>query len=208
MLIERWKPEQAGVRGAGAKAVLTGERVALRARRDSDVLLLHAGLYDDVATHVQADGRAWRPIPQGSPASPYAPADPSPEVAHFTVILLGRPAPDEPPLDGASRDDDDVVGEALLWGIDLHNRSAHLGISLLPTYRGRGLGSDVVRVLRRYGFDLLGLHRLQIDTLTTNTAMQAVAVRTGFVHEGTRQDAAWVDGQFVDELVYGLTSGR
>lgn len=188
--------------------MLTGERVALRARLDSDVPLLQAGLYDDVATRVQADSRAWRPISPGSAASPYAPTPPSTEVAIFTVILLAgnRPADDEWLRSGTSSDE--VIGDALLWDIDLHNRSAHLGISLLSDHRGHGHGVDVVRVLCRYGFDVLGLHRLQIDTLVTNTAMRAAAVRAGFIHEGTRQDAAWVQGRFVDELVLGLTTGR
>ncbi len=78
----------------------------------------------------------------------------------------------------------------------------------MSNHRRHGYGSDVVRVLCRSGFDVLGLHRPQIDTLVTNTAKRAAAIHTGFIHEGTRQDAAWVQGRFVDGLVYGLTTGR
>jgi RimJ/RimL family protein N-acetyltransferase len=39
--------------------------------------------------------------------------------------------------------DDELVGDAVLWGIDTHNRSAHVGMSLLPAFRGQGLGRDI-----------------------------------------------------------------
>ena len=51
----------------------------------------------------------------------------------------------------------ELAGEALLWDIDLHNRTAHVGISLPPAFRGRRLGTDAVRVLCRYGFAIRGL---------------------------------------------------
>lgn len=101
-------------------------------------------------------------------------------------------------------DTDELVGDALLWGIDTHNRVAHLGISLRPAFRGRGLGSDTVRVLCQYGFEVRGLHRLQIETLASNAAMLAAAARAGFTREGTLRRAAWVTGQFADEAILGL----
>jgi hypothetical protein len=48
--------------------MLRGRLVGLRARWESDVAILHAQLYDDVATRSQADSRPWRRISPGSPA--------------------------------------------------------------------------------------------------------------------------------------------
>ena len=120
---------------------------------------------------------------------PYAPADPTDEAACFSVVELAS---------------GDLAGEAVLWAIDTHNRSAHLGIALLPEFRGRGLGADVVRVLCEYGFAVLGLGRLQVETLADNTAMIAAAVKAGFTVEGTLRRSAWVYGTFTDEVVLGL----
>jgi RimJ/RimL family protein N-acetyltransferase len=100
--------------------------------------------------------------------------------------------------------DDELAGEALLWGIDLHNRTAHIGISLRPAFRGRGLGTDVVRVLCHDGLVVRGLHRLQVETLADNAAMIRAATQAGFVPEGTLRRAAWVNGNFADEVVLGL----
>jgi RimJ/RimL family protein N-acetyltransferase len=172
--------------------MLRGEVTGLRARHDSDIPVLHAELYDDVETRVRADSRPWRPIPPG-PGSPYVVTGPDNRAACFSVVELAT---------------GELAGEALLWGIDLHNRAAHIGISLLPAFRGRGLGADVVRVLCRYGFAIRGLHRLQAETLPTNTAMIQAANRAGFTREGTLRRAAWVDGEFADEVILGLLAAE
>lgn len=168
--------------------MLQGETAGLRARQDSDLPVLHAELYDDVATRVQADTRPWRPRPPGGPDSPYRDRG-ADDAAVFSVVQL---------------DSDELAGEALLWGIDLHNRAAHVGISLRPAFRGRGLGTDTVRLLCRYGFEIRGLHRLQLETLASNAAMQAVAARAGFSREGVARRSAWALGEFADEVLFGL----
>ena len=164
-------------------------KVGLRARDQADIAVLHAELYEDIATHMRADSRPWRPIPAGSSASPYAIGEPRDDVACFSAVEL---------VSG------ELAGEALLWAIDLHNRTAHLGLSLRPAFRGRGLGTDVVLALCEYGFAVRGLHRLQVDTLASNTAMIRAASRAGFVREGMLRGAAWVDGEFADEVILGL----
>jgi RimJ/RimL family protein N-acetyltransferase len=169
--------------------MLRGDKIGLRARHETDVAVLQAELYDDVATRSRADSRPWRPIAPGSTASPYAVADPTDDAACFSVVDLA---------------DSQLVGEALLWGIDHHNRAAHIGISLRPSLRGRGLASDVIHVLCDYGFQILGLHRLQIDTLADNAPMIRAAVTVGFVEQGTLRHAAWVNGNFADQVILGL----
>ncbi|MCG3752611.1 GNAT family N-acetyltransferase [Amycolatopsis sp. Poz14] len=169
--------------------MLTGKSVALRARHEADVSILQAELYDDVAVRSRADSRPWRPIPPGSAKSPYAVSDPVDDAACFSVVRLA---------------DNTLAGEALLWGIDLHNRTAHVGVALRPAYRGRGLGTDVVQVLCHYGFTVRGLQRLQAETLADNVAMIRSAAAAGFVPEGTLRRAAWVAGEFADQVVLGL----
>lgn len=94
-----------------------------------------------------------------------------------------------------------VVGRVVLWGIDLHNRRAHLGITLAPQARGRGYGTDAVRVLLRYAFVDRGLHRVELTVLADNAQALAAYRRAGFVEEGRQRQAAWVDGRFVDLAV-------
>nr|WP_202451066.1 GNAT family protein [Streptomyces sp. SID4948] len=137
----------------------------------------------------RADNRPWRPVTPGTPHAPYAVQEPVDHFVPFSVVELAS---------------QELAGEAVLWAIDHHNRTAHLGISLRPAFRGRGLGTDVVRTLCGYGFEVRGLRRLQLETLADNAAMIAAAEAVGFRREGTLRRASWVYGQELDEAVFGL----
>ena len=170
--------------------MLRGELAGLRARHDDDIAVLHAELYDDVATRVRSDARPWRPLPPGE--SPYR-VDGKPEHAAFSAVELAT---------------GELAGEAVLWQIDQYNRAAHIGLALRPAFRGRGLGADIVRVLCRYGFAILGLQRLQAETLADNHAMLAAAGQAGFTVEGTLRRSGWVNGDFADEVILGLLASE
>ncbi|MFE6866204.1 GNAT family N-acetyltransferase [Kitasatospora sp. NPDC057692] len=173
--------------------MLQTSRILLRARHDSDVPVLHTELYDDVVTRSRADTRPWRPLAADSPESPFVVGPGDDGVAFFSVV------------DVASGE---LAGEALLWGIDAHQRRAHLGLALRPGFRGRGLAGDLVRLLCHYGFTVRGLNRLQVDTLADNLPMIKAATGAGFVLEGTLRRAAWVYGAFEDEVVLGLLASE
>jgi RimJ/RimL family protein N-acetyltransferase len=165
--------------------MLRGELAGLRARTADDAEILHAELYEDVDEWVRGSVRPWVPLPPG-PGSPSAAAA---DAAEFSVVELAT---------------GDLAGAAVLWGLDPHNRVAHIGIELRPAFRGRGLGADAVRVICRYGFALRGLHRLQLETLADNQPMIAVAEKLGFTREGTMRGSSWVNGGFTDDVVFGL----
>lgn len=175
--------------------MLNGELTFLRARNEADAQILHADLYENVETFVRADTRPWVPVPFG-PGSPYWPGEAAAAATDAAVFAV------------VERASGDLAGEAVLWSIDLHNRSAHVGISLRPAFQGRGLGGDAVRVVCRYGFAVRGLHRLQLETLADNRAMIAVATRLGFSQEGVIRGASWVNGGFADDVIFGLLAAE
>lgn len=99
---------------------------------------------------------------------------------------------------------DTLAGAATLWGIDGHHRSAHIGVAMLPSFRGKGLSTDTLRVLCHYGFTVLGLHRIQIETVADNYPMIKAAERAGFTKEAVLREAGWVLGQFAGEAILGI----
>ena len=173
--------------------MLRGELTGLRAHTDSDIEIFETELLTDVETRIRATGRPWLPVAPGAADSPYRQAQDREAVVRFSVVELAT---------------GDLAGEAVISGIDLHNRYAEIGLVLRRAFRGRHLGTDVVRVLCHYGFAVRGLHRLQITTLADNQAMITAAVRAGFVLEGTTRDAAWIDGCFADGVTLSLLSGE
>ncbi|MGW0558981.1 GNAT family N-acetyltransferase [Streptomyces sp. NPDC002926] len=169
--------------------MLRGSKVGLRARHEDDIPILRAELYDDVVNSSRAEGRPWRPITPGSKDSRLVVDDKEQGHVPFSVVEL----------DGGT-----LLGTAVLSNIDNHNRSAHIGLGLLPSSRDKGYGTDVVAVLCHYGFVVRGLQRLQIETLSDNAAMLRSAERNGFVREGVLRSSAWVMGEFLDEVLLGL----
>ncbi|MFB7472697.1 GNAT family N-acetyltransferase [Kitasatospora sp. NPDC056184] len=169
--------------------MLRGDKIGLRARYEEDIPILLTELYDDVVNSARAEGRPWRPISPGSKDPRLVGDDTNQAHVSFSVVELEGGA---------------LVGTATLWGIDTHNRTAHVGLGLLPSTRGKGYGTDVVAALCHYGFVVRGLQRLQIETLADNTAMLRAAERNGFVREGVLRSSAWVLGAFLDQVLLGL----
>ncbi|GHH91569.1 GNAT family N-acetyltransferase [Streptomyces capillispiralis] len=169
--------------------MLKGDKVGLRARHEDDIPVLRTELYDDVVNSARAEAGPWRPIAPGSKDPRLVVDDEADGRVPFSVVELA----------GGT-----LIGTATLWGIDTHNRCAHIGLGLLPSSRGQGYGTDVVAVLCHYGFVVRGLHRLQIETLADNSAMLRSAERNGFVREGVLRSSAWVMGEFLDEVLLGL----
>lgn len=168
--------------------MLANEVIGLRARVDADSSVLHAELYDDVATRIRGDNRPWVPLALDSPSSPFAIRDGDGSAAIFSIVELSS---------------GELAGEALLYMIDTHNRGAHVGLALRPSFRGRRLSHHVLQLLCRYGFEIRGLHRLQLETLADNQPMIRAAISAGFTEEGRLRESRWVDGVFVDEAVFG-----
>ncbi|MFJ5921318.1 GNAT family N-acetyltransferase [Kitasatospora sp. NPDC092948] len=167
--------------------MLRGEKIGLRARHDEDLPIVQRELNNDVVTAARSEGRPWQPVAVGS-RPPHPVAD-DPSNVQFSVVELEH---------------GELIGVASVWGIDHLNRSAHLGLGLLPSSRGKGYGSDLVAVLCEYAFSVRGLQRLQVDTLADNHGMIRAAERNGFVVEGRLRSSAWVLGEFLDQVLLGL----
>lgn len=102
---------------------------------------------------------------------------------------------------------DAFVGTCGLHRIDWRNRAAALGILIGErAARGRGLGRDATATLVEHAFANLGLHRIELEVLADNDVAVRCYAGLGFVHEGTRKDARFQGGQFVDLRVMRLLS--
>ncbi|MCW3040463.1 MAG: family N-acetyltransferase [Solirubrobacterales bacterium] len=167
--------------------VLFGEFVTLRAIAPDDFDALFA---------LESDLTTW----ELRNATPPAPWERSAWEEHTRARLSGN--------DGAVRfaveAGGSFVGSCLLTGVDDLARHADVGISLAADARGRGLGTEALRLLARFAFTRHNLHRLQLEVLARNDAAVACYRKVGFVEEGRRRQHAWVDGRYEDDLIMGL----
>ncbi|HEX4698321.1 MAG TPA: GNAT family N-acetyltransferase [Actinomycetes bacterium] len=99
--------------------------------------------------------------------------------------LAGRSGPDR--IDWAVRDPDTgrLVGRTGLHRFDDRPPGAELGYGVHPAYRRRGPAVAAARTATRYGFEQLGLTRIELVHASGNFASCAVATRAGFAYEGT-----------------------
>ncbi len=177
--------------------MLRGKKVVLRARTRTDVAVFYREIAGDLTAAMLVSADPWIPVPVEKKLAAYdaePPEDTDVTAAAFAVDVAR----------GEQGGPMELAGFATLWGIDPHNRRANIGISLRPGARGKGLASDVVRVLCDYAFRVRGLHRVQVNTLADNLPMRRAAQSAGFVQEGVLRGNAWVDGAFADEVVLGL----
>lgn len=91
------------------------------------------------------------------------------------------------------------AGEVVLNGLNADNESCGFRILLQgPRFYGRGLGTEASRLVLGYAFDVVGVHRVELQVYDFNPRARHVYEKLGFVHEGTMRDALRWDGQWVD----------
>lgn len=87
---------------------------------------------------------------------------------------------------------------------DWANRIISLGYWIDASRQGRGLATKACRLLTDLAFNGLGMNRVEIACATENSKSQAVAKRLGFCREGVIRDAEYVNGRYVDHVIYGM----
>jgi RimJ/RimL family protein N-acetyltransferase len=100
--------------------------------------------------------------------------------------------------------DDSFRGEIVLNEVDEVVRSANLRLSMGPTYRGRGYGTEGIQLILGFAFDGIGLHRVELDVLSINARAKSLYENLGFRVEGRKRDA-YRDGEgFCDAIIMAI----
>jgi RimJ/RimL family protein N-acetyltransferase len=104
----------------------------------------------------------------------------------------------------AIRDLDDmaVVGSVNLFDIDHRHQTCELGIAIMePDRRGKGLGTEAVRLITDYAIHALEMHNVQLATYGFNWAGQRAYAKAGFKEYGRRREARLHNGKWWD-IIY------
>jgi RimJ/RimL family protein N-acetyltransferase len=99
------------------------------------------------------------------------------------------------------------VGNVWLWAIEPRHRKAELRIVIgEPSARGKGVGTEAIDLLCRYGFERLELHRIYAHVLAINPAARRAFERAGFDLDGTLRDDRWTGESFTDTYLLARLS--
>jgi diamine N-acetyltransferase len=84
--------------------------------------------------------------------------------------------------------DGTTIGSIDLFEYDSTNLRAGVGIALLQSYRGRGLGAEALERLKLYANEILNLHQLYCHVQEDNVASIGLFSKCGFTTCGLQKD--------------------
>jgi len=102
-----------------------------------------------------------------------------------------------------------IVGFVVFKNIQLVHRSAEMGVRIgAEAERGKGYGTKALMLAANYAWNHLNLHRLSLTVFAHNARAIAAYRTAGFREEGRLQDAAFIDGEWVDVIPMALVNPR
>lgn len=97
----------------------------------------------------------------------------------------------------------DYVGNiGLTLGEDVYRKSAEIGYFIGEKYWGKGLTTRAVKLIVHYGFNDLGLVRIDTGIFDYNKASMRVLEKCGFHKEAIFEKAIFKNGKIIDEHRY------
>jgi RimJ/RimL family protein N-acetyltransferase len=96
---------------------------------------------------------------------------------------------------------DTMIGNCSLFKIDHSDRKAELGIFIGDkTYWDKGYGTEAMRLLLDYGFNILNLHNILLNVHSFNKRALRAYEKVGFKLIGRRRESFIIAGKKYDEI--------
>lgn len=106
---------------------------------------------------------------------------------NFVILLQGIP-----------------VGKMGLHYINTQNKCAEIGYWLSKSEEGKGIVTKSCKALINYGFEALGLNRIEILAAEDNVRSLAIPKRLNFTKEGVLRQAELVNDHFLNLVLYSI----
>ncbi len=101
--------------------------------------------------------------------------------------------------------DGNLVGTTGLRDIDFVSKHAEFGIMIFnKDYWNKGIGTEATKLILKYSFEILGLHRIMLKVFESNTRAFKVYEKCGFKVEGRERQAVQRKGKFEDFIVMSI----
>jgi ribosomal-protein-alanine N-acetyltransferase len=96
-----------------------------------------------------------------------------------------------------------LVGQITMGGIIFGAlRGGHIGYWIDSAHANQGITTKAVEMMTEYGFEVLYLHRIEINLRPENAASRRVAEKSGYHLEGERPRFLHIDGHWRDHICY------
>jgi ribosomal-protein-alanine N-acetyltransferase len=123
---------------------------------------------------------------------------------YFAMVkILNREARHSRSFSFAIWSEKNLIGQISLGGVIYGAmRGGHIGYWIDRNFANRGYTTKAVEMLTQYAFDVLKLHRVEINLRPENAASRRVAEKAGYVFEGERPRYLHIDGQWRDHICF------
>ena len=101
-----------------------------------------------------------------------------------------------------SLDNKIFYGAGGLNSLSREHKKAEIGFWLLSDFWGQGIMTEAMPLICNYGFDKLGLHRIEGMVETENTNCKNAMAKLDFRHEGTMRECEIKNGKFISLDIY------
>ena len=101
-----------------------------------------------------------------------------------------------------SLDNQTFYGAGGLNDLSQEHKKAEIGLWLLPDCWGKGIMGEAMPLICNYGFDELGLHRIEGFVESDNQNCKRAMAKLDFEYEGTMKDCEIKNGRYVSVDIY------
>lgn len=106
-----------------------------------------------------------------------------------------------------TKKDDKLIGNCGLMNVDSVHRQAELGIFIgEKDYWDKGLGTEAMKLLLDFGFNLLNLHNILLKVFSFNKRAISCYKKVGFKEIGRRRESREIAGKKYDEVYMDILS--
>ncbi len=96
------------------------------------------------------------------------------------------------------------LGNVSIWYVSKANMVGEVGYWIRTDETSRGVCTEAVARILRFGFEDLGFHRIVVRIGKGNRASERVAEKLGFRLEGTLRDEVKIGSTWMDHTIWGL----
>lgn len=82
------------------------------------------------------------------------------------------------------------------------------GIALAPSQQGKGYGAEMIEMVLRFYFNELGYQKVTPHVYSFNEPSLKLHKKMGFVQEGCLRSMVFSEGEYFDEIYFGMTRGE
>lgn len=107
---------------------------------------------------------------------------------------------------GIKKKDGDIIGLISANFIDTRNRNLMLGLGIsAPQERGKGYGREAIELFVDFAFLEMNMHRVFLGCFAFNEKAAKLYERIGFRPEGVNRVFVYRNGNYYDEMAFGVT---